>query len=156
MVTFREVLSRGPMKLGLMLLILSLVSAVVAMQSHERWFILNGNLSGGRRVLLEPSGLVVNSTLTLKGHGTVMVTVSEPHLYTLNDTRTLILHLTEPPTVAVLNGTVFYTMTGLEKVYPYSNLAIPAFITMIAGTVLVMISMSRFVRDVKKERDKRM
>ncbi len=154
MVTFRETLSRRNVRIGLALLVLALVLALVAMRSYERGFSINGTITNGT-LFLSPRGsaVVVNSTLVLSGNGTVMVTVKKAKIYTLNGTSSVVIHARNPPLLSTFNSSVSYRYTGTEAVYPYSNLSIPAFVFMIAGTVIMMMEATRFVREVRKERN---
>jgi len=157
MVTFREALSRRPIKLGLILLFLSMILAIVALKSYEKTFTVNGTLTNGTKILSPPddSSVVVNSTLTLRGNGTVMVTVvRKSHLYTLNGTSSIVLHMTSPPSISTINSSITYEYSGSEVVYPYSNLTIPAFVFMLTGTMLAMMETVKLVKK-SKEREKR-
>jgi len=148
MTSFREVLERGPIKVGLFFLFLAILLSGVAMFHTIIKFSRSGEVTFNGTPLVG-GDVVYNTTLSLTGNGSVVLiypngTVRDILVEGNNDIKLG----SKRAMVQLLNGTVSYRYTGVKYTYPYSSLSLVAFVLMLVGIVLVFSGLTQFYREV--------
>ncbi|WP_297497545.1 hypothetical protein [Thermococcus sp.] len=90
--------------------------------------------------------MITNRSLRLSSKNASIMVSWGPNYTLYNLTGNLTLHPGERPTVNVFKGEVNYSYEVKGVEYPYSDLAIPAFVFAIVGTILAWIGLERTLR----------
>jgi hypothetical protein len=136
--------------LGFSFLLIALVlSAVSVFYSNPLSYFQSGSLDNGQYTLGNSSfeeHIITNRTLILSSDNASVALTWGTNSTTYNVTGQIILHPGSRPTINVFKGRVNYTYTARGVEYPYSDLAIPAFVFAIVGTILAWIGLERILR----------
>ncbi len=135
---------------GFSLLVLAFsMSAVSVFYSHPVSYASSGVLGGGEYVLGNQTFeeyIVTNRTLSLISKNASIAVSWGTNYTSYNLTGGVILHPTGRPTLNVFKGKVNYTYNVKAVRYPYTNLAIPAFVFAITGTIFAWVGLERALR----------
>ncbi|WP_297507693.1 hypothetical protein [Thermococcus sp.] len=136
--------------LGLSFLLLALVlSAVSVFYSNPISYSQSGTFGVGEHPVGNSSfeeHVVTNRSLRLSSKNASIMVSWGSNYTSYNLTGNLTLYPGERPTVNVFKGEVNYSYEVKAIEYPYSDLAIPAFIFAIVGTILAWIGLERILR----------
>ncbi len=136
--------SYWPIKVGLLLIVSALLMSVIGLHKSPVRYSESGVLGPGFHLLgngsFEDSHFYSNRTLELYSrNASVVISWEGSREYSLNITADIRIHPSGRPRVKVISGNVSYTYEVLSYEYPYSDLALPALVTTILGTILVFV-----------------
>ncbi len=150
MVSFSTVFRSRVFLLGFSFILLALLMSAVAVFHFTPLEYSKTGTMGSGQYLLGNSTLegatVTNRTLTLSSKNASVEVVVNGHYTAYNITGNLTLHPDGRPYVDVLSGCVTYTYRVSALDYPYSSLAIPAFVLAIVGTILAWLGLEKALR----------
>jgi len=137
--------------LGLVFLLVAfMLSAIAVFHTQVHHYSSSGSLRPGQYTLgnnsFENSYSVSNRTLVLKSRNATVGVLSGMNYTTYNISGRLVLHPSDRPVVDVLKGNVSYVYNATGVGYPSSNLAIPALIFAIVGTIFAWVGLMRVFR----------
>jgi len=141
-------LSYKPISVGLILLVFALLMSIVGLHKIPVEYYHSGTLGPGNYTLgndsFENGYLVYNRTLVLtSSNASIIVREADSPARPMNLTSNVTLNPNDRPFLKILSGNVSYTYKARAWRYPYSALAIPAFVLMLVGTVLVFVGYVR-------------
>ncbi|NJF26094.1 hypothetical protein [Thermococcus sp. Bubb.Bath] len=144
MVHRKTPLSYKPISVGLIFLVVALLMSIVGLHKVPVEYENSGTLGPGNYTLgnnsFENGYLGYNRTLVLtSSNASIIVGEAGSPTRSMNITSNVTLNPKDRPSLEVLSGNVSYTYRARAWKYPYSLLAIPAFIFMLVGTVLVFV-----------------
>ena len=136
--------SYWPIKVGLLLLVLALLTSIVGLHKVPVSYSESGTLGPGFHFLgndsFEYRHFYGNRTLELSSeNASIVVSWEGSKPYALNLTTNITISPGGRPTVNVISGNVSYTYEVTSWEYPYSSLAVPSLAAMVLGTMLVFI-----------------
>ncbi|ASJ01349.1 hypothetical protein [Thermococcus gorgonarius] len=139
----KKILFYKPVIIGLVFLFVALIMSLIGLHSSVVEYTHSDSLGPGNYTLgdssFENSYLGYNRTLILSSNNaSVVVIENDVPTQDINVTSTVTLNLRGRPSIEVFYGELNYTYKAKAISYPYSNLAIPGFIFMIAGTSLII------------------
>jgi hypothetical protein len=148
MVRGKTPLSYKPISVGLIFLIVALLMSIVGLHKVPVGYSSSGFLEPGNYTLgtksFENNYLDYNRTLVLTStNASILVSDDGSSARLMNVTSRITLNPTDRPYIDVLSGNVSYTYKATAWKYPYSSIAIPAFVFMVVGTVLVFVGYIR-------------
>ena len=140
---------------GFILLILAMLFSAVAItytQLHHSSS--SGTLGEGQHVIgngsFESFYSITNRTLVIESNNASVGVLYGANYTQYNLTGRVTLHPTDRPTIDVYSGNVTYVYNVTGVGYPYSNLAFPALVFAVVGTVLAWVGFERVLRGDKR------
>jgi len=143
------------MMAGFTMIVLAMVlSALAVFYSTTPTYSSEGNLSGGAHVIgngsFEDRYPYYNRTLRLSSDNATVQVSWTGFNKTYRVMGNLTFHPRDRPEVRVINGTVTYTYRVKAISYPLSDLAIPAAILAVAGTITFWVAYVNALRGKQK------
>ncbi len=136
--------SYWPIKLGVTLLFLALLTSIIGLHKVPVNYSDSGTLGPGIHVLgngsFEYNYFYANRTLELSSkNASLIISWEGSKAYTLNLTTNITISPAGRPIIKVISGNVSYKYEVRSWKYPYSFLAVPSLLAMVLGTMLVFI-----------------
>ncbi len=132
-------------KVGLLMLVLSVALALISMYpSHEK-LVFSGSLNQGDEIILSeiiPSGNFVEGELILKAKNSEVAVIMHADAYREFTVQEKRIFLKNPEiSLKSVEGSVDYTVKANMVFYPFSRLSYLALIIMISGSIIVNIGL---------------